>query len=77
MIDLGITYNNKKKSMFKSLLIQAKVLLIITCYNLIAYNILSYFRCVDNITIIIKIIIYHKRFSLLHRLVNKCSLKIF
>jgi Type II intron maturase len=38
---------------------------------------LSYFRCVDNLNTIKKIVVYHLRYSLLHTLArkHKCSIK--
>jgi group II intron reverse transcriptase/maturase len=69
--------NSKKKPISKTSLLQAEPWLIISYYNSVAYGILSYFRCVDNINTIKKIITYHIRYSLLHTLAHKhkCSIK--
>jgi len=69
--------NNKKKPICKNSLLQTEPWLIISYYNSIVHSILSYFRCVDNINILKKIITYQIRYSLLHTLAHKhkCSLK--
>jgi len=69
--------NNKKKPMCKNSLLAAEAWLIISYYNSVAHGLLSYFRCVDNLNTIKKIVTYHLRYSLLHTLAHKhkCSLK--
>lgn len=69
--------NSKKKPMCKNSLIAAEAWLIISYYNTLAHGLLSYFRCVDNLNAIKKIITYHLRYSLLHTLArkHKCSIK--
>lgn len=63
--------NNKKKPMSKTSLLVAEAWLIITYYNSLAHGLLSYFRCVDNLNTIKKIITYHLRYSLLLTLAHK------
>nr|YP_010338940.1 putative reverse transcriptase protein [Erythrolobus coxiae]UNJ19012.1 putative reverse transcriptase protein [Erythrolobus coxiae] len=69
--------NNKKKPMCKNSLVAAEAWLIITYYNTLARDLLSYFSCVDNLNTIKKIVTYHLRYSLLHTLAckHKCSIK--
>lgn len=69
--------NNKKKPISKTSLLRFDDWLIITYYNLVAHELLSYFRCVDNFNTIKKIIVYHIRYSLLRTLAHKqkCSSK--
>jgi group II intron reverse transcriptase/maturase len=69
--------NNKKKPMCKNSLLAAESWLIISYYNNIAHGLLSYFRCVDNLNTVKKIVTYHLRYSLLHTLArkHKCSIK--
>jgi hypothetical protein len=69
--------NRKKKPISKTSLLQAEPWLIISYYNSVVHGILSYFRCVDNINTIKKIVTYHIRYSLLHTLAHKhkCSIK--
>jgi group II intron reverse transcriptase/maturase len=69
--------NNKKKPISKTSLLVAEAWLIITYYNSLAHGLLSYFRCVDNLNTIKKIVTYHLRYSLLFTLAHKhkCSIK--
>jgi group II intron reverse transcriptase/maturase len=69
--------NNKKIPISKTSLLGAEAWLIITYYNSLAHGLLSYFRCVDNLNTIKKIVTYHLRYSLLHTLAHKhkCSIK--
>ena len=69
--------NNKKKPICKNSLLAAESWLIITHYNNAAHGLLSYFRCVDNLNTVKKIVTYHIRYSLLHTLArkHKCSIK--
>ena len=69
--------NSKKKPMCKNSLLAAEAWLIISYYNTLAHGLLSYFRCVDNLNTIKKIVTYHLRYSLLHTLAckHKCSIK--
>lgn len=69
--------NSKKKPMCKNSLLAAESWLIISYFNNTAHGLLSYFRCVDNLNTIKKIVTYHLRYSLLHTLArkHKCSIK--
>jgi retron-type reverse transcriptase len=69
--------NNKKKPMSKNSLLAAEAWSIISYYNSLAYGLLSYFRCVDNLNTVKKIVTYHLRYSLLNTLAHKhkCSIK--
>ena len=69
--------NSKKKPISKNSLLVAEAWLIISYYNNVAHGLLSYFRCVDNLNTIKKIVTYHIRYSLLHTLAykHKCSIK--
>lgn len=63
--------NDNKKPISKSTFLQSESWLIITYYNIVAHDLFSYFRCVDNINTIKKIITYHIRYSLLLTLAHK------
>ena len=69
--------NSKKKPISKNSLLAAESWLIISYYNNTAHGLLSYFRCVDNLNTVKKIVTYHLRYSLLHTLAykHKCSIK--
>lgn len=69
--------NSKKKPISKTSLVAAESWLIITYFNSVVHGLLSYFRCVDNLNTIKKMVTYHIRYSLLHTLAHKhkCSIK--
>jgi Type II intron maturase len=69
--------NSKKKPMCKNSLVALEASFIISYYNTLAHGLLSYFRCVDNLSTIKKIVTYHLRYSLLRTLArkHKCSIK--
>lgn len=69
--------NSKKKPMCQNSFVAIDASFIISYYNTLAYDLLSYFRCVDNLSTIKKIVTYHLRYSLLHTLArkHKCSIK--
>lgn len=63
--------NNRKRPVARSSLLMSDPYLIISYYNSVAYGLLSYFRCSDNLNTIKKIVTYHLRYSLLHTLAKK------
>lgn len=69
--------NSKKKPMCKNSLLTSEAWYIISYYNNRASALLSYFRCVDNLNTVKKIVTYHLRYSLLYTLSykHKCSIK--
>jgi Type II intron maturase len=68
---------NSKKTRRKTSLLAAEAWLIISHYNTLAHGLLSYFRCVDYLNAIKKIVTCRLRYSLLSTLArqHKCSIK--
>ena len=66
--------NNKKTPIAKTNILIADDCFIIKYYNSVAYGLMSYFRCVNNINKLKEIIVYHLRYSLMYTLMSKHKL---
>jgi retron-type reverse transcriptase len=66
--------NSKKKPIAKTNILIAEDYYIIRYYTSVAYDLMSYFRCVTNINKLKEIVSYHLRYSLMYTLMTKHKL---